>query len=127
VLDPFEPHHVGPERRIVERMRRERGQPAGDEREERREHDDDRRRDQPPPPEAPGGPDEECDRGHREDRLRPKRRPLGGEPAQHIERPETPVVLPPQVDEAEREADEPQGDEQHHPGDDAARDPAESH
>ena len=45
VLDALEPDDVRLERRVVQRMRRERREPPRDEREERREHDDDRRRD----------------------------------------------------------------------------------
>ena len=37
------------------------------------------------------------------------------------------MVLPPQVGETERQVDEPERDEQHHPGDDRAADPAETH
>ena len=56
-----------------------------------------------------------------ETRLRREGRPLGREPGGDVEGPEAPVMLPPQVGEAERQRDEPERDEQHHARDDRAR------
>ena len=118
---------VGSQLRVPERMGRRGAEPAGDEREEHRDRDDHRPRDEPPAPVATGEPDEQHDRRHVRHRRRRERRPLRREPGDDVERPEPPVVLPPQVGEAERQRDEPQADEQHHAGDDGAPDSAEAH
>ena len=124
VLDAREPTAVGGEPRVIQLVRRGREQPAGDEREERHDRDDDGRCDEPPAPEAARQPDEEHDRRERRGRRR-EQRPLAAQPAENVERPEPPVVVPPQRREVERERDEPQHGEQHDPGDHRAPDAPE--
>ena len=51
---------------------------------------------------------------------------MSGNPREHIEGTKAPVMLPPELHQAERQRDEPQRDEQHHPDDHGGPDPAEA-
>jgi len=101
-------------------------QPTAKERERRRECDEDRRRRYPPaPPESPGKADDCDDREHRETDLAPKSKALHQEPADRIERPEFPPVLPPEPSQPERQCGSPQREQDQHAHDDRGADPTE--
>ena len=108
-LDLLDPLDAGAQRRVADRMRAGGAEPAVDEREEGRDRDEDGRAGDPPvAPSRPASPTAIAIAAITETAVGGERRPLAREPGADVERAEAPVVLPPELGDAERQRDEPE-------------------